>query len=421
MALDPRRVVLEAFLLANAGGPIDQAKNAVLGKVTFAFPLEPEQIREIAAEARLSARELPPRTTEPFSERVVYARACELAWEDGEIEGDRRQLDTLRHGLGLDEKLAESLLGDAQSAPPKPPPPQRTASGRTVAPPDPGPPPAALEPTGPPRFHRFSGKFSAAGLAAIWFAGLGAALVGGVVYGPLNWCIPLMIFNVLLPLALGWFTGWAVGRTARAMRMRNLWVIGGVAAACAIVADYLGFASWIFMLARGKFFVLWPTTMYQVLAHLTEKGVWGLDKSGNVSGVLLVLVWIGELVMVVACAVHFARDLFKNAAYCEGCARWYDGPVGMYVAPRARADAVRPALQAGDLRPLHGLQLVNPNSDENVQMTVTRCGGCRKEPYLTVIYRSRTNVNGNNVWNETRVVDKLAITVDAEAVLFGGK
>lgn len=423
MALESRRVVLEAFLLANADGPIDQAKNASLGKVVFAFPLEPDEFREIAAEARLIAREMPPRTTEAFSERVIYQRACELAWEDGEIEGDRRQLDTLRHGLGLDEKVAEALLGEARDAPPKPAPPKVTPSGRTVAPPpaDPGPPPEALSPQGPTRYFRWSGRASPASLAVTCIAGLIVALVGGLGYGPLLWCMPMLILGMCLPALLGWAVGWVIGRIAALTKVRSLLAVTLIAIVSGAVADYAGFISWLFALTDGKLLVFSPQTLYAVLCRVAEKGVWGIDKGTTVSGSALWFVWLCELLLMVGMSVHFALKGYDDVAYCEPCGRWYDGPLVRYVEARSDTGTLMTHLDAGDLRVLHGLRDVKANCDENLRLALIRCGKCSGQAYLSVLRRSRTVVNGRSQWKEKRVTDRLAVTADAGACLFGGR
>jgi hypothetical protein len=416
MALDPRRVHLEAFLLANAGGPIDQRKNTILGKVMFAFPIEPDEVREVAALARETAADRSPQAKDPFTPLALYTRICEVAWEDGDIDGDRSRLEPLRHALEIDPTKAEQLLEAAKSAPIRPPPGPRAAVQRPPRPPAPD----SLILDGPPRTYTLSERFTATGLVMTLVGGtLGAALLG-VAYGLITWYNPVLQLGALLPLGLGLAVGWAVGKLARAIGVRNRRVVALAAVVSGVVSDYFAFVMWVSCLSLGKAFILYPPHLSYVLGRVLEKGVWSMSAGSEpVRGSALAFLWVVELVMVLGVAYGTAFRFAFDGIFCERCLLWNNTPELRYLAPELAAERLTQLLAQGDLRELHGLQPVPHDSHPSLKLGLLRCPRCTLDPHISVHWRDICYVNGTATWNEKPLVQNLAISLEAQQILFG--
>ena len=69
-------------------------------------------------------------------------------------------------------------------------------------------------------------------------AGLGAAVVCGIIWGLIEWIIPFLSFNLLLAPAAGYVISEAISRSVNRKRGTSLAVIGGIAAAVSYVISF---------------------------------------------------------------------------------------------------------------------------------------------------------------------------------------
>jgi len=91
-------------------------------------------------------------------------------------------------------------------------------------------------------------------------AGLGAAILCGIIWGLLNWVIPFLSFNLLLSPAAGYAISEAISRSVNRKRGRGLAIIAGFA----VVIAYL-----VTLLFPGGI----PFGIFGIMYHLVSLGV----------------------------------------------------------------------------------------------------------------------------------------------------
>ncbi len=417
MAIDARQIYLETLTYVYATGGVDDARNQLLVRLLRALALEPETARKAAVEARQAAAD-GPAVTESFSPSGIYVRLCELSFRAGGEPLREPLLETVRTLLGVGESDANGLLAAAREAARRP--------GRPAAPaPEPEPPPALdpdaieiLAPSGPLDFYRPSGRFELSGVLTMLMGVVPVSIFLGLLYGALNHWIGVVQINALMPLFAGWAIGWIAARSARGARVRSRLAVSAVALAGGAVADYFSFVAWLYLLSRGKLLALLPGDMTLPLEWIVEKGAWSIGSHGEpVRGTWLILAWIAELVLVCGSALTAAYATAGKNVYCEPCGRWVEEPKSVFVQPQAPCEEMCATLAAGDLRGLVGLQHTDPKSELNVRIELAQCSRCKKSQFLSAVWRTIYVVNGTEAWQESVMLDKLCLSVDAFTVL----
>src|SRR5262245_27336787 len=180
--------------------------------------------------------------------------------------------------------------------------------------------------------YRHSGIVPASGALMALAAGSLAALVLGVAYAFSFYHILHVYLNVLLTFAFGAGIGWTVGFVAREGKVRNVPVLGAIAAACALVGIYAEWgATGYAMLDAGKLPQAWrqlgvlPFLPHYVLAlaiELYQTGSWGMTANAPVHGPPLAALWLVEAGIIIAVAIGVAVQQIAELPFCEGCGEW---------------------------------------------------------------------------------------------------
>ena len=91
-------------------------------------------------------------------------------------------------------------------------------------------------------------------------AGLGAAILCGIIWGLINWVVPFLSFNLLLAPAAGYAISEAISRSVNRKRGRGLAIVAGFA----VVISYL-----ITLLLPGGI----PFGIFGIMYHLLALGL----------------------------------------------------------------------------------------------------------------------------------------------------
>lgn len=141
-------------------------------------------------------------------------------------------------------------------------------------------------------------------------------ILGSVLSWPYLWLeekIPFIYLNILIPVGTGIILGFVIGKIARILKMHS--PIFGI---LSIFIGYLGMTiiKWalyvynlVFVDSGTSFFegmklvLTSPAEFWETIGYINTLGTWGFSESGNVTGALLWIVWIGEFILLFVCFV----------------------------------------------------------------------------------------------------------------------
>jgi len=100
-------------------------------------------------------------------------------------------------------------------------------------------------------------------------AGLGMAIICGIVWGLIEWLIPIFSFNLLLAPGAGYAIGEVVGLSVNRKRGARLAIVAGIA----VVISYL-VSLWLISFVLGVPFIwVLPFGLFNILYHLLALGL----------------------------------------------------------------------------------------------------------------------------------------------------
>jgi hypothetical protein len=235
------------------------------------------------------------------------------------------------------------------------------------------------------RAYRHSGVVPPAGAVASIAGGMIVALVSSLIYTMFIVWVPYIYFNVIATACFGGLVGLSVGWASKLGHVRNPLFVTLVAVACAVVGIYAEWAYTPSVLIDSSIGLAGfsPASVLMMIGLLYEKGSWGLF-GFQVNGMLLVLVWIIECLVVVFCSVVGSRVLTAEQPYCESCRAWTITRKGVNHVGAARDTNVRERVIAGDLRLLDSLPKSNATTPLHWRLDIASCPRCPSAHYLSV-------------------------------------
>ena len=211
-------------------------------------------------------------------------------------------------------------------------------------------------------YYQPSGRTPLTG-ALLLLVGAGAAAVPlGIVYVLAVRYIPIIYLNLLAVVAFGFGYAVLVARLARLGKLRaplTATALGFVAGGVATWLQWVFFAA--FIISRGDEvplvpaylgFLTNPAALGAFMRAAAEHGTWSMKDGAPVKGVVLVIIWVAESLVIVVPAAMFARGQAEKP-FSEALQRWarcvkLPGRLPFF-ADRA---ATRQRLASGDLMPL---------------------------------------------------------------------
>lgn len=139
-------------------------------------------------------------------------------------------------------------------------------------------------------------------------------IIGSALSWPYLWLeekIPFIYFNVLIPVGAGMILGAIVGQVAKVLKMHSP-IFGTIS----ILIGFIGvtiikWAMYIYnLLAASESLPLFstmknilsnPSEFWTTICYVNSVGTWGLSKGSNVTGILLWIIWIGEIILFYFC------------------------------------------------------------------------------------------------------------------------
>ncbi len=211
-------------------------------------------------------------------------------------------------------------------------------------------------------YYRPSGKTPLTGALLLLVGAAAAALPLGIVYVLAVRYIPFIYLNLLAVVGFGFGFAVLVARLARFGKVRAPLTATALGFAAGCAATWL---QWVFFAAfivhRGDEvpliqayldFLTHPAALGAFMRLAAEHGTWSMKDGAPVTGVILVLIWIVESLVIVVPAAMFARGQTEKP-FSEALQQWArcDKLPGRlpFFADRA---ATRARLEGGDLMPL---------------------------------------------------------------------
>ncbi|PHI20926.1 hypothetical protein CEQ90_06055 [Lewinellaceae bacterium SD302] len=187
-----------------------------------------------------------------------------------------------------------------------------------------------------PTYYKLSGKFDPSRTILATIVVILLLPLLSFLYNMVNTFIPIIYANVFVAVGYGLLLGYSLRFIAGFGRVRNnqlLFGIGVVIVIIAIFTYWKAFVAYIYGDATVSFsnYVLslvgdFPQMSFSsAISQINEFGTWGIgaSSSSNISGALLWLVWIGEMVIIGGIPLYmlFTRELHP---YSEEKERFYD-------------------------------------------------------------------------------------------------
>lgn len=233
--------------------------------------------------------------------------------------------------------------------------------------------------------YRPSGKFPPYAPITVLGTGLVTGLIGGALYGILDWWVPFIYILVLATLGLGFGQALVLKWALRLFKVRNPAVAILCGLGCGLFAWYGAWVGWIFAGSDWDVLTFNPIDIYYIAQSVAETGTWGF--SGDpVKGVMLYGVWLIEALIIIAPPVVIGSMLHR-IAFNERVMSWADeeeslAPLAPVGAPEQAA--IGAGLKRGDFSALQQLSPLGHESDSYTNITFAWADQDKETQYMSI-------------------------------------
>ena len=264
----------------------------------------------------------------------------------------------------------------------------------------------------------------ALGVAA---AGVGALAVGAA-YGVIDFRVDSLHGKAFAISGAAVGTGLVTLAAIKVGRVRTRATATVLAALIGLVALYASWVAWPWAVLnrQGIAFnplqlVASPTLHFDLVRAINAEGVWSYDRV-PVRGVILLIVWIVEAVLIVLGAVVVAVTVSQDGVdrpYCERCRRWCVRQRGLPDLAAVDEERVAAEVEAKDFDALAARGPLLDDDEPHIWLKLFRCPKCGETNVLTVKRVALVvNEQGAYVARSTPLVEGLLLTAaEAERVL----
>ena len=261
--------------------------------------------------------------------------------------------------------------------------------------------------------YKHSGIVPIGGALMAIVAGAVAALVGGILYAYIIAKCPLIYFCVLATLGFGALIGGAIALAFQIGKIRNnslrhllTFVFATIGIYCEWGATSKALGIEGVTLLQG----FQPTYVLGLMKFLYDNGSWGFGGGGSVSGIILAIFWIAEILMIYIAAFFISNSVADDLPFCETCNRWTEWTRGMHSVKADGKEALWQQVKLGDLNPIFELKPASDTDNLFVRFDAATCASCGQTAFLS-IYRVelKYDKDGDVDKNEEPIVRHLLI------------
>lgn len=265
------------------------------------------------------------------------------------------------------------------------------------------------------KFYRHSGKAPLPGLFLVALAGFGAVPILGLIYGVLIRIIPFIYINALIVFAYVYAIGFVISRAAKFGKVRNTVLMGLAAFFFGVLADYVGWVSWLAVVFGDPLFLIeffFPLDILYYITLVAQEGAWTISGATPTGGILYAL-WAIEAFAVIGGTTYIVTGAISEAPFCEESDAWAEKrtQIGTFK-PIADPAQFKQAVSHGNFSAFSKeLKLSQPGDMQFTSLDVYECEQCRTFLTLDVHNVTLKFDKKGNVESKTKpIVSKLIIT-----------
>ena len=176
------------------------------------------------------------------------------------------------------------------------------------------------------KFYRHSGKAPVLGLILMGIAGFVAVPILGLIYGYLLRYIPFIYINILIVVGYAYAVSFVISKVAKYGRVRNMLLIGLAGFFFGLLADYIGWVSWIAAMSGDPSYLIaffFPLDVFTIITEIAKEGAWSLSGT-TPTGAFLYFVWFVEACIVIGGSTYLSIKALAETPYCEDSDIWAD-------------------------------------------------------------------------------------------------
>ncbi len=266
---------------------------------------------------------------------------------------------------------------------------------------------------GTANFYRHSGKAPILGLILIGIVGLIVTPILGVIYGYLLWYIPFVYINFFVVLGYAFGIGLILSKMAKTGKIRNMFLLGLAGLFFGLLAEYIGWVSWLAALVGDPAFMLeffYPFDIVYIITEIAKEGVWSVS-GVTPSGGSLYLIWFLEACMVIGIITYSTVSSLSKVPFCEDSDTWTErkGVIAAF-APITDKASFKAAIEQGSYSKFNELQPAGLGNKFTI-IELYECPTCKNFQVINVKDLTITRDNkGRQNNKEKAVVSNLIAT-----------
>jgi len=258
--------------------------------------------------------------------------------------------------------------------------------------------------------YRHSGKFGVHGPALAMVAALAVGFPLGFAYAYLMKWIPFIILRVFGTAAYGLLFGFLVYGLMKSCKVRNSLAASLCGLGTGLAALFFAWNGHVHTLFKDAPLLCLPDAMLASMSYLYENGSWALRGSGNVTGVVLAIVWVVEGLMIVGLSTLLPFSNILETPFCEKNQCWLDEEKKIDTLEAFNDPEQQAAFKRGDLGPLIQAKPRAPNAAAFGRLTLKHSPRC--DEFCTVRIENvtlKTDKNGDTAESKTELTRNLVL------------
>lgn len=237
------------------------------------------------------------------------------------------------------------------------------------------------------KFYRHSGKAPILGLALIGIAGFVSVPILGLIYGLLLRFIPFIYINFLIVIGYAYAVSFVLSWVAKFGKVRNLYLVGLAAFFFGVLADYVGWVSWLTALVGDPYFLVeffFPLDILYFITLVAEEGAWTISGFTPTGG-FLYFIWFIEACVVIGGITYLTVTALSKTPFCEESDAWAEKrtQIGAFT-PVSDIRQFRQAITQGNFSTFNQLKPSAPEDRHFTTLEVYECEQCRNFFVLNV-------------------------------------
>lgn len=262
-------------------------------------------------------------------------------------------------------------------------------------------------------FYRHSGKAPILGLILIGIVGLIVTPILGVIYGYLLWYIPFVYINFFVVAGYALAISFALSKMARSTKIRNMFLLGLIGLFFGLLAEYIGWVSWLAALVGDPSFLFeffFPFDILYIITEIAKEGVWSVNNITPTGG-FLYFIWFLEACMVIGIITYSTITSLSKIPFCEDSDTWTErkGVIAAF-APIADKASFRSSIEQGNNSKFNELQPAGPGNKFTI-IELYECPTCKNFQVINVKDLTITrDAKGRQINKENAIVSNLIVT-----------